>query len=201
MGRIKEGVQFTAMPDLVKQTAKELDLYEDDIKMIVDKYFENATECLIHASEEYPVEVHLCSGLKLISTFVPAHIHEHPRTKEPILVPDKLSFRAKFTSHFVWTTNAVFLETRKLWNDYVNKNKSKGANLYGYSDIRLSAKMLEEVKKNNKTKRGQKMSLDKCIHIDDVSEEVEEIIFEDVVEVVSESVSEVSEVASEVETI
>lgn len=180
MGVIKESVQFISMPELVKETAKNLDLYEADVKMIVDKYFDNATECLLHASEEYPVEVHLCSGLKMTSTFIPAHIHEHPRTKEPILIPDKLKFKAKFTNHFVWSTNALFLDTRKLWNDYVNRSKGKGASTYGYSDVRLSLKMKEEVKKNSKTKRGQKILLDNLIRAKNEEDRLEEVVFVDV---------------------
>ena len=65
-----------------------------------------AQEELAKAADDAPVEVKICTGVSLISEFVPAHPSRNPMTGEAVQVEDKLRTRGKIYRSFNEALNA-----------------------------------------------------------------------------------------------
>ena len=66
-----------------------------------------AHEELAKAADDAPVEVKICSGVSLISEFVPAHEGRNPMTGEIVQVEDKIRTRGKIYPTFNKMLNAA----------------------------------------------------------------------------------------------
>lgn len=128
--------------DSVKEVAKELNLYEEDVKKIYVSVMRRNVNHLFHADEYQDVEVRLIEGLIVGAYFIPSHLHEHPRTKEILMIEDKIKLRFRFTRPFKETMDRTFAEQRKTWKEFL-KSKNR-ENQVSKKDIEVYRKLKEE---------------------------------------------------------
>ena len=131
-----EGLLYKNYTDSVKEVAAELNLYEDDVNRIYTEVMKKNIDHLFHADEFQEVEVRLIEGVMLGAYFVPAHLHEHPRTKDIIYVDNKVKLKCKFSKVFRDGVSKEFGIQRKMWEDYLKKKGKTQLNKQEIEDYR-----------------------------------------------------------------
>lgn len=124
----KRKIEFISQKQIIKEVSDRLGLYESSIKEILDAVEASTLDHMIEADENKDICIHLFTGMKLKSNYIPKHLHTDPRTgnKELVEVPERVRFRCSFTHDFKFKFNQKFIEHRKLWNDWLAKKEKKG---------------------------------------------------------------------------
>ena len=108
---------------LIKEVAKELNLYQDDVENVINTFQSSILNHLLEANEEQDIEVKLMDGIRFQSIFVPKHVRRHTNN-ELIVVPNKLKYTCKFSRLFKDRLTSQYRESRKIWDDWYEAQKS-----------------------------------------------------------------------------
>lgn len=119
----KRNVKIVPRRQLIKEVADKLNLYIQDVDEIYSEIESAIVEHLMEADEEKDVEINFSEGCKFKASFLPAHYHEHPFTKEPVFVQNKLKFGFSYSKNFKEKRTAEYRESRRLLDEYLEERR------------------------------------------------------------------------------
>lgn len=105
--------------------AEKLNIYPESIKEVYDAIENVIGDKVLSASEDGDISIYWANGYKISSRFVPEHYHEHPRTKEQILVPDKIKIMCTTSRNFREYVNEKFKEDRTIWQEWTKQKDTE----------------------------------------------------------------------------
>lgn len=125
MKKTERSKEIITRKQIISQVAGDLNLYKESVEEVYSAIESFIVQSLMEADENKDIVVFFTDGIKLKGDFLEEHYHEHPRTKEPVLVPKKIRFGCSFTKYFKDIKNKEFRESRAMLDEWLESRSTK----------------------------------------------------------------------------